>query len=159
MSTMPGWTLAATALTSMSGALPWEGAGRKGRGLNRPPGRAGSLLGRGAGASLASGREKLMSQRSTIAQVAVAIATTRATTSAAVSRFGPWGAGGGGGGDATTRRSNSGTYHRDGVLHSGWPAGVAESSPTLSVPGGTPGLPAGRSSSIPNMIPVLRLHL
>src|SRR5437868_1235429 len=102
---MPGWTLPATALTSMSGALPWDG--RIGRGLNRPePGRVWPGAAFGAGAEVTVGRDRWMSIRSRAAQAAVAMATTRATTSAAVRRFVPFpaGAGGGGGGAAGMAR-------------------------------------------------------
>src|SRR5437764_11283228 len=116
MSTMPGWTLAATALTSMSGALP-DGAGRQGRGLKRPP-AAGPVVDFGAGAALSVGRDRWMSIRSMAAHAAVIKDSTRATTSAAVSRLGPRPTGvarsGGGAGMA-----GAGTVHGDGTLHSG----------------------------------------
>src|SRR6266513_5067015 len=118
MSTRPGWTLAATALTSMSGALP-DGAGRQGRGLKRPPGRDGPTLGFGAGAAVTVGRDRWMSIRSKAAQAAVTIATTRATTRAAVRRLGPGRTDGGGGGGAGAGMGAAGTSHGDGTLHAG----------------------------------------
>src|SRR4051812_23371608 len=135
MSTIPGWTLAATALTSMSGALPWDG--RYGRGLNRPePGRVGPAAGFGAGAAVTVGRDRWMSIRSMAAQAATTIDTTSATTSAAVSRLGPRPAGAGGGGGGGAGMAPGGTNHGDGTLHAGGSARVVRSSP------------AGRSSSM-----------
>jgi hypothetical protein len=89
-----------------------------------------------------------MSIRSMAAQAAVTIATTRATTNAAVRRFEPvrTGAGGGGGGAGIAR---AGTTHGDGTLHGGVPAGVDFSSLA----------PTGRSSSIPSMISGCPFHL
>src|SRR5437879_379512 len=116
MSTTPGWTLAATALTSMSGALP-DGPGRKGWGLNRPL-RPGPVAGCGAGEALRVGREKWMSRRWTTAQAAVTSDSTRAATRAAVRRLGPWRTGAGGGGGCGAQMVWAGTSHGDGTLHS-----------------------------------------
>src|SRR5207248_9696968 len=117
MSTTPGWTLAATALTSMSGALP-EGDGRKGWGLNRPR-RPGPVAGFGAGEALSVGREKWMSRRRTVAHVAVTSDSTRAATRAAVRRLAPGRAGAGGGGGIGAGMYWAGTSHGDGTLHCG----------------------------------------
>src|SRR2546422_11553632 len=117
MSTMPGWTLAATALTSMSGALP-DGDGRKGRGLNRPP-RAGPVSVLGAGAALRVGRDRWMSIRSMNAHAAVTMDRTRATTSAAVSRLGPVRTGAGTGGAGGGGAARAGALHGAGTLPPG----------------------------------------
>src|SRR5581483_653237 len=143
MSTTPGWTRAATALTSMFGVLA-EGDGRKGWGLNRPL-RPGPVAGFGAGAADSVGLEKWMSSRWTAAQAAVTSDTTRAATRAAVSRLEPVRTGAGGGGGGGAGKSVAGTSHGDGTLHSGGsvPAPVAPSW----------------SSSIPSMIPGCRVRL
>src|SRR5437868_5240430 len=117
MSTMPGCTLAATALTSMLGALP-DGAGRKGRGLNRPP-VAGPVSGLGAGAALSVGRDRWMSMRSMAAHAATTSDSTRATTRAAVSRLGPERTDGGAGRGGGAGIAGACTSHGEGTLHSG----------------------------------------
>src|SRR5947207_10004504 len=112
MSTTPGWTMAGTALTSMSGALP-EGDGRKGWGLNRPL-RPGPAAGFGAGEALSVGREKWMSRRWTAAHAAVTSDRTRAATRAAVRRLGARRAGAaGGGGGMAAGMYWAGTSHGD----------------------------------------------
>jgi hypothetical protein len=73
--------------------------------------------------------EKEMSQRSITAQAAVAMATIRVRTNAAVSRLGPDDPGGGGGGGGAAGASSSGTSQGDGTLHSGGSADAFLSSP------------------------------
>ena len=146
MSTTPGCTLAATALTSMLGALP---CGAVWNGRRPPPLWPDPVSGFGAGAALSVGRDRWMFIRSMAAQAAVIIEMTRATTSAAVNRLGlrPTGAAGGGGGGAGI--VGAGTTHGDGTLHSG-----GSPRPSASRFKGT-----ARSSSIPSMISGCSPHL